>query len=270
MPVGELVADVLVVAAARAPIGRGLDLTLGLLLGPGGGHSSRTIIAHGSPVTLDARAHVQSSSARWPCSCGGGPARAPPDLAGAAARSAQASFLTGPSERRPATVALGYVSARTATFGLDQGDLDGLRLTRAYRWGAGAVHLQWEQVYRGIPVFGPGLRANVDAQGRLINVGAGAQPDPHVSSIVPRLPAPKGERATLTIFGDRLAWRVLVRADPTHVYDTVVDATTAARRSTGSTSCARRPRAPSTTIRERPSAAPRSTRSSRRPAPTRG
>ena len=135
-------------------------------------------------------------------------------------------FLTGPSERRPATVALGYVSAHTATFGLDQGDLNGLRLTRAYRWGTGAVHLQWEQVYRGIPVFGPGLRANVDAQGRLINVGAGAQPDPHVSSIVPRLPAPKGERATLTIFGDRLAWRVLVRADPTHVYDTVVDATT--------------------------------------------
>ena len=36
----------------------------------------------------------------------------------------------------------------------------------------------------------------------------------------------QGERATLTIFGDRLAWRVLVRADPTHVYDTVVDATT--------------------------------------------
>ena len=135
-------------------------------------------------------------------------------------------FLTGPSERRPADRRARLRERPHRDLRPRPGDLDGLRLTRAYRWGTGAVHLQWEQVYRGIPVFGPGLRANVDAQGRLINVGAGAQPDPHVPSIVPRLPAPKGERATLTIFGDRLAWRVLVRADPTHVYDTVVDATT--------------------------------------------
>jgi extracellular elastinolytic metalloproteinase len=136
------------------------------------------------------------------------------------------AFLTAPSERRPAAVALDYVRAHPATFGLDGGDVNGLRLERAYRSGSGAVHLQWEQFHRGIPVFGAGLRANVDADGRLINVGGGAQPDPHVASIEPRLPAPAGERATLTILGDRLAWRVLVRADPTHVYDTVVDAST--------------------------------------------
>ena len=119
------------------------------------------------------------------------------------------------------------------------------------------MHLQWEQLYRGIPVFGPGLRANVAADGQLINVGEGALPDPGVRSVDPRLSAldallaaaraanaavapghpsapegsartttfTSGDRASLTLFGgDRLAWRVLLRADPTHVYDAVVDA----------------------------------------------
>src|SRR4051794_37437608 len=168
-------------------------------------------------------------------------------------------FLTAPSDERPVTVALDYVRDHPRAFELDGNDLTGLRLTRSYRSGAGAVHLQWEQVYRGIPVFGPGLRANVAADGQLINVGEGALPDPGVSSIEPRLSAldallaaaraanvaatpghpsePKGnERATtftggdsasLTLFGgDRLAWRLLLVGNPTHVYDAVVDATT--------------------------------------------
>jgi extracellular elastinolytic metalloproteinase len=172
-------------------------------------------------------------------------------------RAKPGGFLTAPSNERPVTVALDYVRDHPRTFELDGNDLAGLRLTRSYRSGGGAVHLQWEQVYRGIPVFGPGLRANVAADGQLINVGEGALPDPGVSSIEPRLSAldallaaaraadaaiapghptaPKGserattftsgDRASLTLFGgDRLAWRVLLRADPTHVYDAVVDA----------------------------------------------
>ena len=75
------------------------------------------------------------------------------------------------------------MSAHTATFGLDEGDLDGLRLDARLPLGQRRGAPEWEQVYRGIPVFGPGLRANVDAEGRLINVGGGAQPDPHVPSI---------------------------------------------------------------------------------------
>ena len=165
-------------------------------------------------------------------------------------------FLTAPSEDRPKTIALDYVRARPGTFGLDESDLAGLALARAYRFGNGAVHLQWEQSYRGIPVFGPGLRANVDAEGRLINAGTGAQPDPRVASIEPRLsaldallaaggaagaavvpgrPTPRGgaeratdfadgQRASLTVFRDRLAWRVLLRTDSRHFYDAVVDA----------------------------------------------
>jgi hypothetical protein len=165
-------------------------------------------------------------------------------------------FLTAPSEHRPKTIALDYVRSHPGTFGLDRGDLADLTLARAYRFGNGAVHLQWEQSYRGIPVFGPGLRANVDADGRLINVGAGARPDPRVASIEPRLSAldallaagraagaavvpgrptsrggperatdfADGQRASLTVMGDRLAWRVLLKADARHFYDAVVDA----------------------------------------------
>ncbi len=165
-------------------------------------------------------------------------------------------FLTAPSAERPAAVALDYVRARPGRFELDSDDLSGLRLVRSYRFGGGAAHLQWEQRYRGIPVFGPGLRANVDERGRLINVGAGAQPDPRVASIEPRLSAldallaagraagaavvpgrpsaprgaerattfANGQRASLTIFGERLAWRLRLRGDATHYYDAVVDA----------------------------------------------
>jgi extracellular elastinolytic metalloproteinase len=165
-------------------------------------------------------------------------------------------FLTARSEHRPKTIALDYVRAHPGTFKLDDGDLADLTLARAYRFADGAVHLQWEQFYRGIPVFGPGLRANVDADGRLINVGAGARPDPRVASIEPRLSAldallaagraagaavvpgrptsrggaeratdfADGQRASLTVMGDRLAWRVLLKTDARHFYDALVDA----------------------------------------------
>ncbi len=171
-------------------------------------------------------------------------------------RERASGFLTAPSERPPATVALDYVRDRPARFGLDEGDVAGLRLARSYRSAGGLVHLQWEQFHRGIPVFGPGLRANVDPDGRLINVGEGAQPDPAVPSVEPRLsaldallaagraagvavvpgspgaPAGRerltrfgdGQSAHLTVFGDRLAWRVKVRGGDLRFYDAVVDA----------------------------------------------
>jgi extracellular elastinolytic metalloproteinase len=187
---------------------------------------------------------------------GAGPAASATRPAAEPLHARSAGFLTAPSEQRPATVALDYVRAHPARFGLDQRDLDRLQLARAYRSGSGAVHLQWEQFHRGIPLFGPGLRANVDADGRLINIGDGAQPDPRVASVEPGLSAldallaagraagaavvpgrpsnpagperatrfANGQRASLTVFGERLAWRVLLHGDARHVYDAVVDA----------------------------------------------
>lgn len=144
---------------------------------------------------------------------------------GGSVAGASSGFLTAPSERRPVTIALDYVSAHPERFQLDRDDVDALRLTRSYRSASGAVHLQWEQRYRGVPIFGSGLRANVTEDGRLINASGAPLPDPRVDSIDPRLPAPPGDDAHLTIVGDRLAWRVLQREDVAHVYDTVIDAT---------------------------------------------
>ncbi|MBA3262092.1 MAG: M36 family metallopeptidase [Thermoleophilaceae bacterium] len=170
-------------------------------------------------------------------------------------------FLTRPSGRRPVAVALSFLRARAGTLGLEASDLASLELVRAYRSSSGAVHLQWEQSYLGIPLFGPGFSANVDADGRLINTGGGPRPDLAVASVQPSLSAldallsagrdagvtvvpgrpghtagperlttfSRGHRASLTLFeGERvkLAWRVLLRGDSDEVYDVVVDAQT--------------------------------------------
>src|SRR4029078_8111166 len=61
-------------------------------------------------------------------------------------RAKPGGFLTRPSGERPQEVALDYVRAHTGAFELDSNDIDGLRLSRAYRSTGGTVHLQWEQV----------------------------------------------------------------------------------------------------------------------------
>ncbi len=171
-------------------------------------------------------------------------------------------FLTRESDRRPAEVALDFIRAHERALGIAADDLAGLELVRSYRFGGGAVHLQWQQTLRGIPLSGPGLTANVSADGRLINVTGAPRADLSVASLEPRLSAldallaaardanaplapgrPRatagpdrlttfsgGSQAQLTIFdGDRprLAWRVLLRADA-RAYDAIVDAATGA------------------------------------------
>jgi hypothetical protein len=79
-------------------------------------------------------------------------------------------FLTGSSSASAASVALGYVSANPAAFGLGAGDLASLRLARDYVDVGGTHHLSWVQSASGIPLFGNGLKANVTKDGRLINV----------------------------------------------------------------------------------------------------
>ena len=188
-------------------------------------------------------------------------------------------FLTRPSEAAPGRVALAYVRRHDGAFGLDDGDLAGLRQVRRYRSGSGATHLQWEQTYRGIPVFGTEVRANVDSEGRLINVGGAPLPDPSVPSIVPRLSERRAVRAaggreggsgSLVLFPDfhrvRLAWRVRAKADSRHVYDAVVDA------DDGRAAVPPQPRAAGgcAGVRQLSRARPRAGPSSRRTFPTAG
>jgi extracellular elastinolytic metalloproteinase len=158
-------------------------------------------------------------------------------------------YLTGRSSAGPRRIALDYVAAHPAAFGLDHGDLGSLELTRSYRSQGGIVHLQWRQTYRGIPSFDQGLEANVAADGRLINVGGAPRADLAVASTKPTISAADAlrvvaasagarvgrgglRRTSLVLFGDsvreRLAWRVLLSADAQHVFDAVVDASTGA------------------------------------------
>jgi hypothetical protein len=123
--------------------------------------------------------------------------------------------------------------------------------------------LWWRQVVNGIPVFGNGLKANVTANGELINVsgapltnlsgaapgavdrrgrGAGAGPAERGRSrdggrrAAVEGPATQttvfdtGERAQLAVFatprGNRLGWDLLVEPSSTEMYRQVVDAQT--------------------------------------------
>jgi extracellular elastinolytic metalloproteinase len=79
-------------------------------------------------------------------------------------------FLTGPSGKPAKTIALKYVRAHLAAFGLTTADLASFRLQRDYIDIAGLHHLSWLQFAGGVPLFGNGLKANVAPDGRLISV----------------------------------------------------------------------------------------------------
>jgi Fungalysin/Thermolysin Propeptide Motif len=98
-------------------------------------------------------------------------------------------FLTGAGGRDPADVALNYVRARPAVFGLDGGDLGSLRVQSRYRSPDGVTHLAYEQTDRGIAAYDNVLYANVDAHGRLLNVGGSAVGGLAVGSAVPAIAA---------------------------------------------------------------------------------
>jgi hypothetical protein len=170
-----------------------------------------------------------------------------------------AGFLTGRRAGRPSRIALDFVRRHAPAFGLDSGDLAGLRVAQSYRTRRGLTIVRWEQTYRGIPAFDNGLRAAIRG-GRLVSLAGPAQPDLAVDSTTPRLSAAAAMRraladvgvrravrqrgpargarrrtrfssgyAELTLFSEgsraRLAWKVYAFADSSRVYLSVVDAT---------------------------------------------
>ncbi|HEX5199533.1 MAG TPA: M36 family metallopeptidase [Actinoplanes sp.] len=104
-------------------------------------------------------------------------------------------FLTGPSRKKPARIALDYIAAHPDVFGLSRADLDSLELRQDYVDIAGTHHLSWVQVADGVPVFGNGLKAHVAKDGRLIQVDGAP---------LPSLPSAAGA-AKLTAAGARAA-----------------------------------------------------------------
>ncbi|BFU43998.1 M36 family metallopeptidase [Krasilnikovia sp. MM14-A1004] len=79
-------------------------------------------------------------------------------------------FLTGVSYLNPARIALNYVKANSAVFGLSAGDVGRLQLRQDYVDVAGTHHLSFVQSVGGVPVFGNGVKAHVAKDGRLIQV----------------------------------------------------------------------------------------------------
>jgi subtilisin-like proprotein convertase family protein len=170
-------------------------------------------------------------------------------------------FLTGRSAAPAPNVALEYVRAHPEVFAIDATDLAGLRETRRYRSASdGVTHLAYTQTFEGIAAYDNVLLANVDDDGRLVNVGGSAVSGLRVASIVPALDAsaalaaarrevggslvaPRarraggperpttfagGDTARLVLFNDgattRLAWAVQVTGARGYGYEVVVDA----------------------------------------------
>ena len=168
------------------------------------------------------------------------------------------ALLTAESARPAADVALDYVRARPAIFGLDGADLSNLKIVRQYA-AAGIEQVRWAQTYRGIQAIDTSLTANLTATGRLINVVGEPRHRLALASVTPRIsaadayanaaapvgaPARKalrtstgaqrettfagGADAKLVIYengGPRLGWRLTVPVDARRVYDVLVDAT---------------------------------------------
>ena len=113
-------------------------------------------------------------------------------------------FLTPPSTADAADIALGYVRANRAAFGLSEADIDNLVLVRRVTSVGGLQRLFWQQrAVGGVPALDSGLRANVTADGRLVNFAgspvsgvAAVQPAARLTSSQARVAALRGARVT--------------------------------------------------------------------------
>ncbi len=170
-------------------------------------------------------------------------------------------FLTPASNADPADIALGYVRANRAAFGLSAADLANLVLVRRVTSVGGLQRLFWQQRVRGVPALDSGLRANVTKNGRLINIAGSPVSGLQSVRVTPRLTAgqarvaalggvgvaakpsvarPTADARSSTAFasGDSaalgvlagarnsLVWDTTVKVDTAHTYRVVVDATT--------------------------------------------
>jgi extracellular elastinolytic metalloproteinase len=173
-------------------------------------------------------------------------------------------YLTAASSRDADAVVRGYLRSNTAALGLRSADLSTFSLRDRYTDTSGITHLSYEQVSRGVPVFGNGLRAHVDDRGRLIAVQgspisgldaltSGASTDPRLSAAEARAGAAtdvsgeadaaaqqqsassgrsarwsNGDQAELVWFvtpqGASLGWSTYTQAGDTLDYSHVIDA----------------------------------------------
>jgi subtilisin-like proprotein convertase family protein len=175
-------------------------------------------------------------------------------------------FLTDPSHAGPSAIALGYVRAHAAAFGLDGSDIASLKLTSSTTSPQdGVTHLVFAQLDHGVGAYDSALFANVAADGRLVNAGGAPVHDLAPPSTSPPLGPgaarsaaqadlgvtpdgdpgttaagdaartttfPDGDRARLVTLadpdGDHLAWNLTVAGTDAYTYEVLVDAATGA------------------------------------------
>ena len=157
-------------------------------------------------------------------------------------------FLTGASVRPAAQVGMDYVRSHLMAFGLSRADLRTFHLRQDYVDIAGTHHISWIQRAGGVTAFRSGLKANVTADGRLINLTGSPVHGLRLASALPHLGSVEAlgaarrsagaaavvpqreDTATLVFFptlrGAKLAWQTSTWVDPNFLALSVVDAQT--------------------------------------------
>jgi hypothetical protein len=80
--------------------------------------------------------------------------------------------IAGPNNDAPADIARGFIADHRELYGLDDGDVAGLRLVREYETReTGVTHLTFVQEVAGLRVIGADLRIAVDGKGQIVWVG---------------------------------------------------------------------------------------------------
>ena len=79
-------------------------------------------------------------------------------------------YLTSASGRSAAAVVRGFLRDNVDALGLTRADLSTFRLRTRTNDSSDVIHLSFEQVSRGIPVFGNGLEAHLTRRGELISL----------------------------------------------------------------------------------------------------
>lgn len=152
-------------------------------------------------------------------------------------------YLTGATSDAPAEAARDYITDQAEAFGVEPADVGDLRVAGT-ETAEGIDSVEFTQRVDGVPVIDSSLVAHVDPDGRLLAVTGGLVPNAQLNTTTPDVPrsdaleaASEGvanpgaaDSSSLVAYGTdtdlRLAWRVLVVASSTGVYDTLVDART--------------------------------------------
>ncbi len=156
--------------------------------------------------------------------------------------------LTAPSADTGAEIALRFLRKHAAVYGLTSAQIGALGAGAQRRSAAGLLSVTLTQSFGGVPSIDSGVRAVLDARGRLIEIVGAPDPDLAVAGTTAAVSrkqaatlaakasgAPAraaGARVAAVIFHvgptARLGWRVLVSAGPRQVDDVLVDATSGA------------------------------------------